>query len=67
MWTTDLPTVAGQYWYRTDANADPRMASVIELDAPAYVVIRKALVVTGLGVAPLMNGGQWNGPIQPPP
>ena len=65
MWTTDLPTVPGQYWYRSDANADPRMVNVQELDNPAYTVLRKALVV--YGTFPLASNGQWNGPIQPPP
>lgn len=66
MWTSELPTVAGQYWYRADASADPRMVDVRELDAPSYVVLRKALVIYGNGTFPI-TGGQWNGPIQPPP
>ncbi len=56
-WTTDAPTATGWYWHRSRPTAAAYMAYVRD----------GACVGSNFAISAAQMGGQWQGPLVPPP
>ena len=67
-WTRELPSVPGWYWYRADAREVTRLTDV---QRDRFGAIAGLLVYSPWHTGPwpvlIAEGGEWAGPILPPP